>query len=142
VETTLRDAWNAAVRKYGENPDQWQARALEAAHNRTEAYYAGLDGFPSLDAEQDLPLPRAICPDGGTIYSQTGQAYTQFVPLDAPDEARSILPLGESERPGQRHRSSTAALWTEGKVHPAPISRKAVERYAATRKTLTYPNRL
>ncbi|MBI2950276.1 MAG: penicillin acylase family protein [Verrucomicrobia bacterium] len=138
VESTLRDAWNAANQKYGGDPEHWPARAQEAARNRAVAYYEGLDGFPSLDPDQDLAWPNVACLDGGTINSQSGQAYTQFVPLGTPDDARSILPQGESERPGHLHRTSTAVLWSEGKLHPAPISRKAVDRHATSRKTLSY----
>ena len=138
VETILRDAWNAALQKYGTNSGEWQARALESASKRKAAYYEGLDGFPSLDSLKDLPLPSVNCLDGGTINSQVGQAYTQCVPLNTPDDARSILPIGESERPGHPHRTSTAALWAEGKLHPAPISRKAVERHATSRTSLNY----
>ena len=59
---------------------------------------------------------------------QTAQSYTQWVPLHDPDLAMSILPIGQSERPGHASRTSTLALWSESRLHPAPLSRAAVEK--------------
>ncbi len=53
-----------------------------------------------------------------------------------PDLAESILPIGQSERPGAESRTSTIKLWTERKMHPAPLSRPAVEALGVTRQVL------
>ena len=65
--------------------------------------------------------------DGGTIGCQTSQSYTQWVPMHDPDQAKSILPIGQSERPDHASRTSTLELWSESRLHPAPLSRVAVE---------------
>jgi hypothetical protein len=39
-------------------------------------------------------------------------------------------PIGHSDRPDSRFRQSTMALWGEAKLHPAPLSRAAVEKIA------------
>ena len=44
-----------------------------------------------------------------------------------PDQAQSILPIGQSERPDSPSRTSTMELWGEGRLHPAPLSREKVE---------------
>jgi acyl-homoserine lactone acylase PvdQ len=91
-------------------------------------YYESLDGFPTLDAAQALTLPALTRIDGGTIGCQTAQSYTQWVPMHDPDLAQSILPIGQSEWPDRPARTSTLALWSEGGLHPAPLSREKVER--------------
>ncbi|MBI3948680.1 MAG: penicillin acylase family protein [Armatimonadetes bacterium] len=82
-------------------------------------------------------MPALTNVDGGTIRSQAAQSYTQFVPMHDPDQAMSLLPIGQSERPDRPKRTSTLTLWEEGKLHPAPLSRAAVERIATGRVTLT-----
>jgi len=52
------------------------------------------------------------------------------VPLHDPDSARTICPIGHSDRPQSPYRTSTLELWGEAKLHPAPLSRKAVEQIA------------
>ena len=56
--------------------------------------------------------------------------------MRAVDAARSILPIGSSERPGSPMRTVNYASWAEGDLHPAPVTRKAVQRYAETTKVL------
>ena len=90
-------------------------------------YYESLDGFPALDAAQALTLPALTRIDGGTIGCQTAQSYTQWVPMHDPDQAQSILPIGQSEWPDSPSRTSTLALWGEGRLHPAPLSRAKVQ---------------
>lgn len=136
VDQVLRDAWNSALSKYGADSDQWLARARETVTRRRLGYFQSLDGFPSLDPERDLPWPALACVDGATVRSQGAQAYTQYVPLHAIDQAQSLLPIGTSERPGDPSYRSTYALWAEGKLHPAPLSRAAVQRLAAHRQVL------
>jgi acyl-homoserine lactone acylase PvdQ len=97
---------------------------------RALGYFVSLDGFPSLDPNQDLRYPALATVDGGTIRSQAAQSYTQWVPLNAPDTALSLLPIGPSERPESRYRTSNLAAWEKGELHPAPLSRDAVEQLA------------
>ncbi len=47
-----------------------------------------------------------------------------------PDQAQSILPIGQSEWLGSPARTSTLAVWSEGRLHPAPLSREKVEAFA------------
>ena len=91
-------------------------------------YYESLDGFPALDAAQALTQPALTRIDGGTIGCQTAQSYTQWVPMHDPDQAQSILPIGQSERPDGSSRISALALWSESRLHPAPLSREQVRK--------------
>jgi acyl-homoserine lactone acylase PvdQ len=54
-----------------------------------------------------------------------------------PDQAQSILPIGQSERPGAASRTSTLDLWATGKLHPAPLSREKIEALAVSRTSLS-----
>ena len=53
------------------------------------------------------------------------------------DLARSILPPGQSELPDSPTRLVNVELWTAGKLHPAPLSRDAVQRIVESRLTLS-----
>jgi len=136
VGSVLAEAWRSAKAKYGPDPARWDAAAREALQRRLLGYFESLDGFPSLDRRFDIPMPPLRVIDGSVIHCQTAQSYTQWVPLGAPDQARSILPIGASERPRSRFRRSTLSLWAEGKLHPAPLSRAALAPLTVSRKTL------
>ena len=99
-------------------------------------WFDSLDGFGSLDPTQDLTQPELGCVDGQTIHSQAGQSYTQWVPLHDVDAAQTICPIGHSDRPDSAYRTSTVSLWSAAKLHPAPLSRAAVERHAQQRTVL------
>jgi acyl-homoserine lactone acylase PvdQ len=136
LDQVLAGAWQSARQRYGDDPSAWNDRARQAVRQRRMGYFEGLDGFPSLDETQDLPFPALTDLDGGTIASQASQSYTQWVPMHDPDQAQTILPIGESELPGSPARCSTLELWAKGKLHPAPLSRARVEQLGVTRKAL------
>lgn len=136
VNRTLSGAWNAALQKYGRDPKRWNALARREVTNRTLGYYQSLDGFPSVDEAQDLSFPPLYCVDGQTVLSQAAQSYSQIVPLDDVDRAVSILPIGVSERPDSPTRTVNMQDWAKGQMHPAPLSREAVEEYAQSRTIL------
>lgn len=100
------------------------------------AWFDSLDGFGSLDPAQDTAPSGITCFDGQTIHCQSAQSYTQWVPLHDIDSAQTICPIGHSDRPESRYRTSTVDLWASAKLHPAPLSRKAVERITAERTQL------
>ena len=55
------------------------------------------------------------------------------MPLHDTDSAQTLCPIGHSDRPDSRLRSSTMSLWGEAKLHAAPLSREAVARIARER---------
>ena len=77
---------------------------------------------------------------GGTRFMQTsGASYRQV--MDVSDWDKSIMTNtpGESGNPESPHYSDLAQPWAEGKYHPMPFSRKAVEEAASERMMLLPP---
>jgi acyl-homoserine lactone acylase PvdQ len=136
VHSVLAGAWNAAGSR-----NEIATRSRKPAtrsHAAPMAWFDSLDGFGSLDTTQDLRPPAGITVlDGQTIHCQSAQSYTQFVPLHDPDAARTLCPIGHSDRPDSRYRTSTLALWGEAKLHAAPLSRSAVEKFAKEKAVLS-----
>jgi acyl-homoserine lactone acylase PvdQ len=139
-DQSLAAAWQSCREKYGDDPELWRDRARKAVTRQKLGYYESLDQFPALDDSQAVGLPSLNITDGGTIACQTAQSYTQWVPMHDPDLAQTILPFGQSELPGNKARTSTLDLWSEGKLHPAPLSKNKVESLDVTRTTLNYTN--
>jgi acyl-homoserine lactone acylase PvdQ len=75
----------------------------------------------------------------GPILPQQAQSYPQYIRPDDADRSMSILPVGQSEQPGCVYRLSNYELWSQGKLHPAPLSRKAVDKLAVSRVPLATP---
>ena len=53
-----------------------------------------------------------------------------------PDAALTVLPPGVSEEPSSPARFSNLAAWAGGDLHPAPLTRAAVEKIATHRTWL------
>jgi penicillin amidase len=134
VDNVLLQAWREQQGTSGRGA---RAQTPPApTQGRTLGWFDSLDGFGSLDSAQDLALPNITCFDGQTIHSQAAQSYTQWVPLNDVDSARTICPIGHSDRVDSRYRTSTMSLWGEAKLHPAPLNRKAVEKISVEKTTL------
>ena len=136
VNLMLRAAWRYGKAGYGDDPNQWQQRAGKVMLETRLPYMSTLDGFGSLDEQKDITLPALRCTDGGTILSQQAQSYTQYVPLHDADQSMSLLPVGQSEHPASPWRLCNYALWEQGRLHPAPLSRAAIDKLAVSRTTL------
>lgn len=136
INIMLRAAWRYGKSSYGDDPNQWHERGKKALLEKKLPYMSTLDGFESLDPEKDLTCPALRCTDGGTILSQVAQSYTQFVRLDDADQSMSLLPIGQSEHPDSPYRLSNYDLWGQGQLHPAPLSRKAVDKLTESRIVL------
>lgn len=139
IDATLAAAWRSAAEQFGNDPAQWNRRMLEQVAAANMGYYESLHGFGSLAAPHDLPMPALTMPDAGTIVSQRAQCYTQFVPLHDVDGAMTILPPGVSEHPDAPSRRATYNLWQRGQLHPAPLSRNAVEKLKTSEQHLSPP---
>ena len=136
VDKVLAQAWTRTQNRYGADRAAWNALARQALCNTMLGYMDSLDGFGSLDKQNDVRMPLLKTIDGSTILSQKAQSYTQFVPLHDVDASLSILPIGSSENPKSPYRFSTYSDWAQGRLHPAPLSREAVEKIAVLRSTL------
>jgi len=136
VNLILRAAWRYGKARYGDDPSQWHAQAQAQLLATKLPYMSTLDGFGSLDEEQDITFPALRCIEGGTIFSQRAQSYTQYVPLNDADHAMALLPVGASEHPESPYRLIGYELWGQGQLRPAPLSRKAVEEITAVRTVL------
>ena len=130
IDQVLADAWR-------EPGGQAGARTRAPAQSNRLAWFDSLDGFGSLDPSQDLVTPAITCLDGQTLHSQAGQSYTQWVPLNDPDSAMTICPIGHSDRPDSPWRTSTLELWGKGELHAAPLSRPAVNKITSERVVLS-----
>lgn len=138
IDDSLASAWETCTERYGDDSSTWQRQARDAVSRQQLGFYESLDGFPALDRGEALSMPPLVVTDGGTIACQTAQSYTQWVPMHDPDLAESILPPGESERPAAASRTSTLELWRDRKLHPAPLSRPAVESLGVAREVLEF----
>jgi len=136
VNLMVRAAWRYGKAQFGDDTSRWNERGKKALLETKLPYMSTLDGFGSLDEEKDITIPALRCIDGGTIHSQRAQSYTQYVRLDDADQSMSILPIGQSEQPNSPYRLSNYELWSQGKLHPAPLSRKAVKGLAKSRMIL------
>jgi len=136
VNLILRAAWRYGKANYGDDPAIWHERGKAKLLETKLPYFSTLDGFESLDLENDLTLPGLKCIEGGTILSQKAQSYTQYVPLNDADGSLALLPIGLSEHPGSPYRLSGYNLWSQGKLRPAPLSRKKVEKIVTSKKRL------
>jgi acyl-homoserine lactone acylase PvdQ len=136
VDAALAHAWNTSARTYGGSPQTWNETARRQVTERKLGYYVSLDGFPTLDEDLDMSFPALQCVDGATVFSQAAQAYVQWVPLAEIDTARSLLPPGSSEWPDDPMRTVNVKGWAKGELHPAPITRAAVQRFAKQTKML------
>ncbi len=134
IDRVLSEAWNLD-RSTGRNAVRADA-ARAGAPKPPLGWFDSLDGFGSLDPAQDVATPGITCLDGQTIHCQSAQSYTQWVPLHDVDSAETVCPIGHSDRPDSRYRTSTMELWATAKLHPAPLSRQAVERMTVERTTL------
>lgn len=136
VNLILRAAWRYGKANYGEDPTKWHERAGTKLLETKLPYFSTLDGFGSLDQEKDLTLPVLSCIEGGTIFSQRAQSYTQYVPLYDADESLALLPIGQSEHPDSPYRLSGYDLWSQGRLRAAPLSREKVQRFVTSQKSL------
>lgn len=130
INKVFTEAWQ-------EEDNQRIGNGRDVLAGRKLGWFESLDGFGTLETAEDLKPAGITCLDGQTIKSQAAQSYTQWVSLDDVDSAMTICPIGHSDRINSPWRTSTMALWGEGNLHVAPISRKAVEKIAARREILS-----
>ena len=135
IDTVLANAWRESrgtPATGARSPNREKSR-----RGQKLGWFGSLDGFGTLNGQEDLPTPEITCIDDQTILSQAAQSYTQWVPMHNVDGAKTICPIGHSDRPDSPYRTSTMELWSAAKLHPAPLSRGAVEAIVSERFVLS-----
>jgi len=65
-----------------------------------------------------------------------GASFREVIDLANWDDSMTINVPGLSGQPGSPHYADLLPLWADGRYHPLPFSRGAVEQYAAERLRL------
>ncbi len=133
----LGDAWRELAGKLGRDSTAWSWGRIHRA-----SFEHALAGSPALRTVMNLPdVPRggdSTTPNAtGSGARQTAGASFRLV-LDVADWDRSTstnVP-GASGQPGSPHYADLLPLWADGRYHPLPFSRRAVESNAAHRMLL------
>ncbi|MGD9855482.1 MAG: penicillin acylase family protein [Planctomycetaceae bacterium] len=121
------------------------ARAKADKHKPQEGlvrylpYQDNHEGFGSLAPEFDLVTDPMPVPHTHTLWSQEGNSYTQIVDLGNIDNSLSMLPPGNSENPRGPHFADQLEYLHEGTLHPAPLTRPAVEAVRESTRHLPTP---
>ena len=133
----LGDAWRELAGKLGADPSAWSWGRVHRA-----SFEHALAGTPARRAVLNTPdVPRggdSTTPNAtGSGARQTAGASFRLV-LDVADWDRSTTTNvpGASGQAGSPHYADLLPLWAEGRYHPLPFSRQAVESNAAHRLTL------
>ena len=133
----LGEAWRELAGKLGPDPAAWSWGRMHRA-----SFEHALAGSPALRAVMNTPdVPRG---GDGTTPNATGSGARQTagasfrLVLDVADWDRSttINVPGASGQPGSPHYADLLPLWADGRYHPLPFSRRAVESNAAHRLML------
>ncbi|MFL5737877.1 MAG: penicillin acylase family protein [Actinomycetota bacterium] len=135
----LRIALDAALdqleEELGEDMESWRWGAIHRARFRgpiaitpeLAELFTGAD-LPVGGDEQTV-LASSFLP-GESWRAQVVPSWRQIVDLSDPDAALGVLPTGQSGDPESPHWSDQAELWRNGRLHPMPFTRAAVEREA------------
>ena len=136
-EAMLDETLNASLREIrsllGPDQTEWTWGKVHKAYFR---HPLGVDSLnlPPHSRPGDAYTVNAT---GGPNYSQThGATYREVI--DVGDWDRSVMTNapGESGNPGDRHYGDLVNGWADGRYHPMPYSRKAVEAAAEERLML------
>jgi len=137
LDQALAAGWRSATTLYGPNTANWQAAFANGPGTLRVLFFNTRENFGSLDPLHDQVWPGILDPDGGTIWSQAAESYSQWVDLAAADSSAAILPTGASENPASPHFDDQAPLLVAGTLRPAPLSEPAVQAIAQSSRTLT-----
>ncbi len=133
----LGDAWRELAGKQGPDPAAWSWGRLHRA-----SFEHALAGSPALRAFMNTPdVPRggdATTPNstGSGARQTSGASFRLVLDLADWDRSTTINVPGASGQPGSPHYADLLPLWADGRYHPLPFSRRAVESSAAQRLML------
>jgi penicillin amidase len=139
LDNALAGAWRDAM-AVSSDPGGW-----DQLYEQSQSATPRLDWFSGAyllgsgyDSGYSYTPPTLQCEDGATIWSQRGEAYTQFVDLAAVDDSLSVIPPGNTEGPDDAYWQAKGTDWADGVLDPAPLTDAAVDAIAVDEVTLYY----
>jgi acyl-homoserine lactone acylase PvdQ len=118
----LATAWHDVRLRYGGTPRQWQA-GIQAVLGRVRVrYFSTLEGFGSIDPDQDVIVTGFTTPDGGTLSNQRGQAFSLFTHLARTDTSVGLNPIGGSEHVQSPDFEVAVDDWADGVLRGAGLT--------------------
>jgi len=135
--SALEDAWREATARMGPDPAGWAwGRIHRAAFGHPLASTTARAEVMSLGEVPrggDGTTPNAT---GNGPRQTSGASYREVLDLADWDRSVTINVPGLSGQPESPHYGDLLPLWADGRYHPLPFSRGAVEKYAAERLRL------
>lgn len=144
VDAALAAGWKKAVELGGADPAGWKwgdlhrvtiAHPLSASHRAIAAAFPKIEGGRS-GGDGTTPMARGFNAKRGFDVSH-GASYLFVADVGAWDNSRFLLLPGQSADPRSPHYRDFYPKWLAGAMQPLWFSKAAVERYAASRLTLT-----
>ncbi len=140
LRSTLRKAVAELEERLGDDPQDWRWGAL---HTLEFVHPLGRVAAlaPFFNVGPFAVGGHANTVNKGEYYDKDFKVYhgpsmrqiTDFSDLDG---ALAIIPTGQSGIPASPHYDDLAPLWLEGRYHPLPLSRAAVDKIAEARLVL------
>lgn len=130
---SLEAALNEVEKRLGADRSAWTWGALHRVHFRHPLNVPAFDRGP-LARPGDGHTVNAT--SGAGFLQTSGASYRQIMDLSEWDKSVMTNVPGESGDPASRHYDDLIKEWAEGRYHPMPYSRKAVEAVTAERIVL------
>jgi penicillin G amidase len=133
LASALQIALSELTKRLGTNRKVWSWGQLHRVRFRHPV--------PGVPGAGEIPRPG----DGNTVNATSGTAnfiqtsgasYRQIIDLSDWDKSVMTNTPGESGNPESPHYADLARDWADGRFHPMPFSRKAVEAATTERMTL------
>jgi prepilin-type N-terminal cleavage/methylation domain-containing protein len=140
IDNALKKGWDRAVAAHGSNPAGWKASVASKDPGLvTLPYFDTLfEKFGSLDSSKNVSYGPIPTPTISTIWSQTYQAYTQFIDFADIEGTQALFPMGTSEDPNGPFFNSQSDEWLSGSLRPAPLSEAGVDTIMSGTKDIIY----
>lgn len=134
---SLAEAWRDLAGRMGPDASGWSWGRMHRAF--FEHPLATSPALKTVLNTHDVPrggdstTPNAT---GSGARQTAGASFREVIDIADWDNSMTINVPGVSGQPGSPHYADLLPLWAEGRYHPLPFSRRAVESYAADRLML------
>jgi penicillin amidase len=141
LRAALDEALDELTGRLGEDMAAWRWGALHRV--RFAGRLALVPGLAEMFTAGEVELggdeqtvAQALYEPGVPFDPVVIASWRQIVDLSDLDASVGVLPTGQSGNPESPHFRDQLELWADGRHHPLPFSRAAVEGHAAARLTL------